>query len=331
MNVLAYDPEIVGLWNIIMGNQKKSMFNFRSNNTIKKNFFKKLVDRLIYFKEYTKKLNIPNEYEYFIGLLNIFLNAKKLWTGLINTSNIFLDINRALYKIFLDFLVSYYNLYTESFNKLLQKKNRKEFLQLNIYPQTESVKECQTWYTKFINIYKNKKIIYESLSNTSGDITEMNDTIEKLNDTIIRLNVKLIAAKEEEENNAKKRANRRKIQYNAAKKYQNSLKNSQIVNKKENWTSLFRRPNLGDNGESIPTDPRQIEIAKERFALLQKMKSLEIISKSCNTKNIQQPQNFTQEQYKECSNAARELEKYKEQATRGLKNNRNEHHWSKLI
>lgn len=313
------------------------MLNFRSKNDIKKSFFKKMLDRFIDLDKYIEKIGVRiDRYPYFIELLNLFINAKDLSKNLQNTSNIFLDMNRAIFKNFLDFLSESYNNYTDEFKKIVLSKNNIQhtikFRQLDIYPYSLYYKNCQLSYKNFMQIYKNKEIINARLSqNNSEDINKIKEIIEKLYKTIFSLNEKLTKELQNEINSNKIRANLRKKQSNEARIQQNIINSQPVINKNKNWKSMYRQATEYNEGENIPTDPREIELAKKRFALLQEMKRLEKISKSCTTYN--QQTTFTPEQYKVCSNANNKLQsliKSSTLSTSSIINSRPEHHWSHL-
>jgi hypothetical protein len=76
-----------------------------------------------------------------------------------------------------------------------------------------------------------------------------------------------------------------------------------------NWKSMYFKGNQYNPPEELPTDPVEIEKAKNRFDRLLKKKRLKQIANSCNLHNYRTYYTYTNQEYKKCREAKIEFNK----------------------
>lgn len=161
-----------------------------------------------------------NEYCYFQVLKNIYINIKMKYST--NVYPIFSSIDDSIVKVYLFFLVKYFNDYVSRYKDMLEKNNKKKAINirhnnilLNKYNTTynsiinksirqlnnrrlmirenyEPYKLCITFYERFYNVYNSLlKFLYEksydieSNSNIYRNIQKLKNRIDKLHFVLV--------------------------------------------------------------------------------------------------------------------------------------------------
>ena len=156
LEYVVFDTEIMDLYEYLTGQKKEGLFNFRSKNIIKKDTFKKflqkLVDRLIDLKGYCKKYGINPYYDdyYFYELLYLFnaiIEKNKELEIHIDNLDILYDIKRNISIKCFNILNKSYEYYVEEFKKFIRRKE---------YPYEINPREFKSLFESFIKSLSNK-------------------------------------------------------------------------------------------------------------------------------------------------------------------------------
>jgi len=347
-SLVRVDTEIINLWELLT-NKKKGLFNFGSKNNIKKNnfnkFLQKLVDRLMDLKGYCKKYGIKEIYldEYFFELLLLFNdiieknNESKIHIDILYDLKRFISIN------YRNILSDSYKYYVDKFKNFLRKTenprkniNASEFKSFikslsnnstltkivfkNNLHQNRSRLPNKDIFLKKYEDYKNfidkiKQLITQARSqnNVNNTLNELNKDMEKnieqLKQNIELLDKKLKEKKEQNINWQRKRNEEIKRMYTKSEKAEKERENTPPIEPVPNWTSMYFKGNQYNPPEELPTDPNEIEKAKKRFERISEKKRLKSIAGYCSNYR----QEYTQEEYKKCSNAVNILKKMNEE------------------